>query len=75
MASEKEILEGMTDRALSGIGAHVAAADVFAGPDWKLAGVSVEGRGARNDRSEVRKDSGAASARCGNGAVRLYGRR
>jgi uncharacterized damage-inducible protein DinB len=42
MASEREILEDMTRRALAGEDAHVTAEAVFSGLDWKVAGVRIE---------------------------------
>ena len=43
MASEREILESMTRRALAGEGSHVTAEAVFTGLDWKLAGARIGG--------------------------------
>jgi uncharacterized damage-inducible protein DinB len=43
MASEKEVLENLMCRALTGDGAHVTAEAVFSGLDWKLAGAPVDG--------------------------------
>ncbi len=43
MNTDRQVLEKMIARALSGAGAHVAAKNVFEGLDWTLAGAQPEG--------------------------------
>lgn len=43
MANDERVLKKMILHALSGKGTHVAVMDAFAGLDWKLTGVQIEG--------------------------------